>query len=134
MSRSFHQRCLQWALLIAAPFVVSGCLTVSVWGGEVAEDDDGSSHLTFTGGEPLSDSVWVKIIATPFALAFDICTSPIQAFLYGWGDDDDDDDDWISISGDGRRGDDNGSSGGGDPPGRSNEPREAPRPTKAIAR
>lgn len=65
-------------------------MTASVWGGGVEEDEfDGSSSLRWSGGERLSDSVWVNILATPFALAFDICTCPIQAYLYGWDHHDD---------------------------------------------
>ncbi len=68
---------------------LTGCMTTAVWGGSIQEDDDGSSSIRASGGEALSDNVLVKILATPFALAFDICTYPIQACMYGWDDEDD---------------------------------------------
>lgn len=75
-------------VLLCLPLLLSGCLTVSVWGGEVADkDNDGASSLSFSGGTPISDSVWVKLLVTPFAL--DVCTSPIQACWYGWNRKDD---------------------------------------------
>ncbi|MCP5023098.1 MAG: hypothetical protein GY930_15165 [bacterium] len=67
---------------------LTGCMTTAVWGGSIQEDGDGSSSIRASGGEALSDNVLVKILATPFALAFDICTYPIQACMYGWDDDD----------------------------------------------
>ena len=77
------------AALLAAP-LLSGCVTATVWGGGVEEDEDGNESVVWSGGEPLSDSVWVNIAATPFALALDLCLCPVQAWLYGWNDDDDD--------------------------------------------
>lgn len=72
---------------VLAAVLLSSCITASVWGGGIEDDEDGSSSIVFTGGTPLSDSVWVKIAATPFALVLDLCLCPIQAYLYGWGSD-----------------------------------------------
>ena len=68
---------------------LTSCMTTAIWGGSIEEDEDGSSSLSFSGGRPLSDDVWVKILATPFAIVLDICTYPIQACMYGWDDEDD---------------------------------------------
>ena len=71
--------------------LMSSCMTTAIWGGSIDEDADGSSSLSLSGGRPLSDNLWVKILATPFAIVLDICTYPIQASMYGWDDDDDND-------------------------------------------
>lgn len=78
------------ASLLILP-LMTGCMTTAIWGGSIDEDEDGSSTLNYSGGRAISDDVWVKIAATPFALLFDVCTYPIQACIYGWNDDDGDD-------------------------------------------
>ncbi len=81
------------ASLIAVALILptlTGCMTTAIWGGSIEEDEDGSSSLSLSGGRAISDDVWVKIAATPFALIFDICTYPIQACMYGWNDDEED--------------------------------------------
>lgn len=70
------------ALLASCLF--SSCVTASVWGGGVEEDEDGDSSIVFTGGTPLSESPWVNALATPFALALDLCLLPVEACLFGW--------------------------------------------------
>ncbi|MCA9001655.1 MAG: hypothetical protein KDB61_07020 [Planctomycetes bacterium] len=84
---------LKW-LLVAILLLTthSACITTAVWGGSIEDRDrDGVSTLHTSGGHALSDNVWVKIIATPFAIVLDICTYPIQAVLFGWDDEDEDD-------------------------------------------
>lgn len=80
--------------LIAAALLTLGssCATTALWNGpdaEIgAEDGDGFNF------SPEVDSVgefFLKLALTPFTLAFDICTSPVQAWLYE--DDPDSDDD-----------------------------------------
>ncbi|MFT6831176.1 MAG: acid phosphatase family membrane protein YuiD [Planctomycetota bacterium] len=85
-----HRASHQILASVLAACLLSSCVTATVWGGGVEEDEDGSSSIVFTGGTPLSSSSWVNALVTPFALALDLCLSPVQAFLYGWDDDDDD--------------------------------------------
>ncbi|MEM8710884.1 MAG: hypothetical protein AAGG01_08025 [Planctomycetota bacterium] len=82
---------MRLASLLALTFLLcTSCVTASVWGGGVAEDENGESTIVWSGNTPLSPSPWINALATPFALAFDICLSPVQAWMFGWRDDDDD--------------------------------------------
>ena len=90
-----HQRrlrqlnlCLLTVLLLS---VTSSCATTTLWGGRIHDqDNDGSAEIHATGGPEMELSVWTKILATPFTLVFDICTFPVQAWLYGWEGDEED--------------------------------------------
>lgn len=59
----------------------SSCATTALWNGPEADTvDEGGFDFS-----PEVDGVgdfFAKLALTPFALAFDICTSPIQAWLY----------------------------------------------------
>lgn len=79
------------ALVLVACGSATSCATTALWGGSIEEDEDGSHSIRTSGGTPLHDSLCVKILATPFTLAFDLCTYPLQAWLFGWDDDEEDD-------------------------------------------
>lgn len=81
---------LSTAAALLALGALTGCVTATMWGGGVEEDEDGSSSIVFTGGEPISESVFVRILATPLTLAIDLCLAPVQVFLFGWDEDEDD--------------------------------------------
>ena len=72
--------------------VLQGCFTAGVWGYELraAEDPitgEDETALEAVPGEAV-ENLWFCILATPFALALDCVTLPIQALVYGWWDDD----------------------------------------------
>ncbi len=76
-------RSLATASILLAVLLLPSCVTASVWGGGLESNGDGTSSLNFSGDTPLSSSPWVNAIATPFALALDVCLAPIQACFYG---------------------------------------------------
>ena len=79
-------------LLLALP-LLSGCLTTALWGGSIEDEDhDGVSEVALRPRADGAGDLLLKIVLTPIAVAADICTSPIQAWLYGWEDDDGDGD------------------------------------------
>ena len=72
--------------------LLTSCATTTLWGGSIHDDDDdGKASIHVDGGPEWEGSVWTRVLATPFAIVFDLCTLPIQAVMYGWDDDEDDD-------------------------------------------
>jgi hypothetical protein len=74
---------------------LQGCFTAGVWGYGLDTEEDRSTGRTETVVEPLGEgevveSLWFRLLATPFALALDCPTLPVQAFLFGWDDEDPD--------------------------------------------
>ncbi len=55
------------------------------------EDVDGDGEYQSEFDDADGDDLVLKILLTPFAVILDICTSPVQAVMFGWDDDDDDD-------------------------------------------
>jgi len=75
--------------------LLSACFTTTLWGGSLEDTDgDGAAEISLgsgSGGGPNEGpNLAMKLLLTPFTVIFDICTSPIQAFLYGWDQDSDD--------------------------------------------
>ena len=74
--------------------LLPSCFTTAVWGGSIHDhDDDGRSTIQPGEGPETDMSVWTRLCLTPFTIILDLCTLPVQAWLYGWDDDDDDEDD-----------------------------------------
>lgn len=69
--RSLHRSpSLACSAVLVLSALSCGCATASVWGlGREAGPSSGSE----LGSTRLSDSEWINILATPFAVAFDIC-------------------------------------------------------------
>lgn len=72
--------------------LLSSCFTTGLWGGSIEDTDgDGSAEIpltSFSGGGPNEGpNLAMKLLLTPFTVILDICTSPIQAFLFGWDED-----------------------------------------------
>ena len=72
------------SLLVASFLVLApSCATTALWNepeSEIYDDDSGSFNF-----EPRADDagdLLLKIALTPLTLAFDICTSPLQALLF----------------------------------------------------
>lgn len=67
------------SLLVLAP----SCATTALWNepeSEIYDDESGSFNF-----EPRVDDagdLLLKVVLTPFTLAFDICTSPLQVLLF----------------------------------------------------
>lgn len=93
--RRSAQRLLRRGAALLLPIALGGCFTMGLWGFLPEEDRD-----PFTGREETSfaydeDTEWswgkfaLRVLGTPFALALDCVTAPVQAVLLGIGDDDD---------------------------------------------
>ena len=69
--------------------LLSSCLTTALWGGTIDTEDEGaglSIEPEFDGAGDLL----IKVVLTPFTVVYDVCTSPVQAWMFGWieiGDD-----------------------------------------------
>ncbi len=82
-SRAMPKRRPAAFLLLLAPLLLfSSCATMTVWNGDShdAVDDGGQAFILNPEVNSVGDLL-LKIVLTPFTLAFDICTSPIQALL-----------------------------------------------------
>ena len=90
MTRHSGPAALRVAALAGALFLLSSCFTTAVWGGSIEDDDGDGVHDVELDPEVdgVSDFL-LKLVLTPFAVVLDVCTSPVQAWLYGWEDDDD---------------------------------------------
>ncbi|MFO1051826.1 MAG: hypothetical protein U1F36_06395 [Planctomycetota bacterium] len=76
------------ALLCAAP--LQSCFTMVVWG----VGPDGADVLADSEDDPAPwtwRTVGTRLLLTPFALALDCVTLPVQAAVFGWDSDEDDD-------------------------------------------
>ncbi len=74
-----------------------GCLTTTLWGGDLIETDDGDTRLGYElprGSDSGPDGAEIarRVLLTPFALAVDCITLPVQSFVFGWNEEDWDDD------------------------------------------
>jgi hypothetical protein len=77
------------------PLLLTSCFTMHLWGFEFADEDP---HAWETGEpgytyDPETEWSWklfgLRVLATPFALALDCVTCPVQVFLFCNDDDDD---------------------------------------------
>ena len=84
----YRQRRYALASLLLTALLLPSCVTASVWGGGVKKDEDGSKSLRFSGDPPFSSSPCINALATPLAVAIDICTLPIQVWFFGRRNDD----------------------------------------------
>ena len=65
--------------------LLSSCMTTALWGGAIdpAPRSEGVD-IEFDPGFDGAGDLLMKVVLTPFALAYDICTSPLQAWMFGW--------------------------------------------------
>ena len=83
------------AAALCLPLVLSSCFTMAVWGFHPDTDTDPVSHDTDTSFAYDEETEWSwglffgRLGLTPFAVALDVLTCPVQAFLFGWDDDED---------------------------------------------
>lgn len=93
--RSRSRRLIHRATLLL-PLALGGCFTLALWGFLPEDERD-----PFTGEESTSfaydeDTEWswgafaLRVLGTPFTLALDCVTCPVQAVWFGFGDDDED--------------------------------------------
>ncbi len=83
--------------LVACPLLLacSSCFTAHVWGFALEDDVDpatGQSETAMGYDERTRwswESVGLRVLLTPFALALDCVTCPVQAVVF-WSDDTDD--------------------------------------------
>jgi len=87
------------AILIVLPLLaLPSCFTTTLWGGGIEEEEEFNyetlqyetsydAELGFSNVKSWKDLA-LCIVLTPFTLALDCLTYPIQAFLYGWEDED----------------------------------------------
>lgn len=94
MSHAVRGLCRHGAVL-CLPLVLTSCFTMAVWGFLPADEVDPVTGNEETGFEYDSDTEWSwglffgRLGLTPFAVALDVLTCPVQAFLFGWDDEDD---------------------------------------------
>ena len=79
--------------LAAAAIVLAllpGCFTVHLWGLSLEDEDQDGSYSIVGGvdGPPFMKALPVRLLLTPLAVVLDLCTSPVQAYLYGWDESD----------------------------------------------
>ena len=83
------------AAALLLPLLLSSCFTLTLWGFELESETDpftGRTEEEFTYDK---DTEWswgllgLRLLGTPFALALDCLTAPVQAWVF-WDDDDDD--------------------------------------------
>lgn len=82
--------------LVVFALISSGCFTTSLWGGDLLEVQDSRSHVSETrvGWElpaersdgPSGAELAHRLLLTPFTLALDLVTLPLQAELFGWNE------------------------------------------------
>jgi uncharacterized protein YceK len=85
---------LRRALPLVALVALQGCFTAGVWGFELGSETDAvtgreSPTLEAQRDGEVVESLWFRLLATPFSLVLDCVTLPIQALLFGWDDEDD---------------------------------------------
>ena len=87
------RRRVELACALALWIAASSCFTTALWGGSIETEEDGVETVAFNehdGVDGWGDFAG-RVLLTPFAVLLDICTSPVQAWLYGWDEEDDDD-------------------------------------------
>ena len=63
--------------------LLSSCMTTALWGGTVDPDSE-SANLNFDPEFDGAGDLLLKVVLTPFAVVYDVCTSPVQAWIFGW--------------------------------------------------
>lgn len=71
--------------------LLPSCFTVHLWGLGLEDDDHDGSYSIADGdhGPPFMEALPVRLLLTPLTILLDVCTAPVQAYLFGWEDDDD---------------------------------------------
>jgi hypothetical protein len=85
-------------LPLTACCLLQSCFTAAVWGVDIDADcaDPAPAETRREASEPdqgLLDHLAARLVLTPFALALDCLTCPIQAFVLGCDEDEDEDED-----------------------------------------
>ena len=79
------------ALAAALVLLLPSCFTVALWGGTIEDSDgDGADEVELDPTAADVGEFLLKVLITPVTVVLDICTSPVQAWLYGWEDEEDD--------------------------------------------
>jgi hypothetical protein len=89
------KRRLLAACLLGALLALPSCFTMTLWGFELDSEQDrwtGESEQSMSY-DPETEWSWkllgVRLLGTPFALALDCLTAPVQAWWFGAEEDED---------------------------------------------